>query len=47
MVGHEETDGKSGQEDGFFMNLEGEEKEGERRIDLVFVWVWDEGGLNE
>lgn len=37
MVGGEETDWKSGQKDGLFMNLEGEEKEGERRIDLVGV----------
>ena len=35
MVGSEETDRKGGQEDGLFMNLKGEEKEGERRIDLV------------
>lgn len=37
MVGSEEADGKSGQEDGFFMDLEGKEKERERRIDLVGV----------
>ena len=42
MVGCEQADWKGSQEDGLFVDLEGEEKKGKGRVDLK--WGEKEGG---
>ena len=39
MVSGEQADWESGQQDGFFMYLEGEEEKGEGRVDLDRGWT--------